>query len=123
MELVDLAAQAVDGTKVIATAAPIQTYDAMRLRELLDRLESAIESLEARNEGGEDGVVAHLPEKLAEQKALRQRVRQAMEDGVSELLQASGAYQSGRQRCQIDENSSGYCSLAQCPGHGVTCRH
>ena len=50
------------------------------MQELLDRVERAIKSLEAQNEGGEDGVVARLPEKLAEQKALRQRVRQAMKD-------------------------------------------
>ena len=80
MELVDLAVQAVDGTKVTANAARIRTYDAKRLQKLLDRVESAIESLEAQNEGGEDGVVPRLPEKLAEQKALRQRVRQAMKD-------------------------------------------
>ena len=80
MELVDLAVQAVDGTKVYANAALIQTYDARRLQELLDRVEGAIESLEAQNEGGDDGVVARLPEKLAEQKALRQRVRQAMKE-------------------------------------------
>ena len=47
---------------------------------MLERVESAIESLEAQNEGGEEGVVARLPEKLADQKALRQRVRQAMND-------------------------------------------
>ena len=80
MELVDLAVQAVDGTKVYANAAVIRTYDARRLQELLERVESAIESLEAQNEGGEEGVVARLPEKLADQKALRQRVRQAMND-------------------------------------------
>ena len=80
MELVDLAVQAVDGTKVTANAARIRTYDAKRLQKLLDRVECAIESLEAQNEGGEDGVVPRLPEKLAEQKALRQRVRQAMKD-------------------------------------------
>ena len=80
MELVDLAVQAVDGTKVTANAAVIQTYDAKRLQELLDRVESAIESLEAQNEGGEGGVVARLPEKLAKRKALRQRVRQAMKE-------------------------------------------
>ena len=84
MELVDLAVQAVDGTKVTANAALIRTYDAKRLQELLDRVESAIESLEAQNEGGEDGVVARLPEKLAEHKALRQRVRQAMKDLVND---------------------------------------
>ncbi|MDE2688449.1 MAG: IS1182 family transposase [Chloroflexota bacterium] len=80
MELVVLAVPAVDGTKVIANAALIQTYDAKRLQELIERVESAIESLEAQNEGGEDGVVARLPEKLAEQKELRRRVRQAMND-------------------------------------------
>ncbi len=76
----DLAIQAVDGTKVYANAAVIKTYDARRLRELLDQVESAIEALESQNEGGEEGDVAHLPEELAEQKALRQRVRQAMND-------------------------------------------
>ena len=64
MELVDLAVQAVDGTKVTANAAPIQTYDAKRLQKLLDRVESAIESLEAQNEGGEDGVVPRLPKNV-----------------------------------------------------------
>ena len=80
MDLVDLAIQAVDGTKVYANAAVIKTYDARRLQKLLERVESAIESLEAQNEGGEEGVVARLPEKLADQKALRQRVRQAMNE-------------------------------------------
>ena len=80
MEFVDLAVQAVDGTKVYANAAVIRTYDAKRLQELLDRVNRAIESLEAQNEGGEEGVVARLPEKLAEQRALRQRVRQAMKE-------------------------------------------
>ena len=80
MELVNLAVQAVDGTKVTANAALIQTYDAKRLQELLDRVESAIESLEAQNEGGEDTAVSRLPEKLAEKRALRERVRQAMKE-------------------------------------------
>ena len=80
MDLVDLAVQAVDGTKVTANAALIKTYDARRLGQLLDRVESAIEALEAQNEGGEDTEVARLPLKLAEQQALRQRVRQAMEE-------------------------------------------
>ena len=38
MDLVDMAVQAVDGTKVYANAALIQTYDARRLQELLDRV-------------------------------------------------------------------------------------
>ena len=80
MELVDLAVQAVDGTKVTANAALIKTYDARRLGQLLERVESAIEDLEARNEAGEDTAVARLPEKLADQKALRERVREAMKE-------------------------------------------
>ena len=80
MDLVDLAVQAVDGTKLVANAAPYRSYDAEGLRQLLVRVEKAIGDLEAQNEGGEDGVPARLPEKLADQKALRQRVRQAMDD-------------------------------------------
>ena len=47
---------------------------------MLDRVESAIEALEAQNEGGEEEGVARPPEELAEQKSLRQRGRQAMND-------------------------------------------
>ena len=78
--LVDLAMQAVDGTKLAANAALRRTLDAEKLRKLLDRVESTIRELEAQNEGGDDGAPARLPKKLANQKALRQRVRQAMED-------------------------------------------
>ena len=80
MELVDLAVQAVDGTKLHANAAKARSYDAAQLRELLDRVEQAIADLEAQNEGGEDGAPPRLPEKLADQKTLRQRVKQAMEE-------------------------------------------
>ena len=52
-----MAMQAVDGTKVTANAALIKTYDVRRLQELLDRVESAIKSLEAQNEGGGDAAV------------------------------------------------------------------
>ena len=78
--LVDLAMQAVDGTKLAANAALQRTLDAEKLRKLLDRVESTIRELEAQNEGGDDGAPARLPKKLTNQKALRQRVRQAMED-------------------------------------------
>ena len=78
--LVDLAVQAVDGTKLAANAALQRTLDAERLRQLLDRVESTIRELEAQHEAGDDGTPARLPEKLANRKALRQRVRQAMED-------------------------------------------
>lgn len=80
MDLLDLAVQAVDGTKLHANAAKNKGKDAGQLREMLDRVEQAIADLESQNERGEDGVPPRLPEKLAEQKALRQRVRQAMEE-------------------------------------------
>ena len=79
LELVDLAVQAVDGTKMFANAAASRTYTGEQLGQLLDRVEKAIKELEAQNEGGEDGVPARLPEKLADRKTLRQRVRQALE--------------------------------------------
>ena len=90
-------------------------------------MESAIESLEAQNEGGEDGVVARLPEKLAEQKALRQRVRQAMKDLPSmerpNRYKRPGTHQSDRQGRQVDADSSGDCAKLQCLGNGIACRH
>ena len=50
--LVDLAVQALDGTKIPADAAGDQTYDAAGLERLLAKTEGAIEELEAQNEGG-----------------------------------------------------------------------
>ena len=52
MELVDLAVQAVDGTKVVANASVNRSYDAEGLRGLLDRLERTIADLEAQNRSG-----------------------------------------------------------------------
>ena len=83
MNLVDLAVQAVDGTKVGANASDSRTYDANGLRRMLERVERAIRDLEAQNEGGEDPAAVHLPEELAGKTALRDRVRQAMDDLAS----------------------------------------
>ena len=70
MKLVDLAVQAVDGTKVVANASVNRSYDAEGMRGLLDRLERAITDLEAQNEAGEDAAVARLPQKLADKDGL-----------------------------------------------------
>lgn len=59
--LVDLAVQSLDGTRVAANAAGDRTYDAEGLQRLLDRVEVAIEELEAQNEGGDEAAPAHLP--------------------------------------------------------------
>ena len=84
MKLVDLAVQAVDGTKVVANASVNRSYDAEGLRRLLERLESTIADLEAQNEAGEDTAVAHLPEELTNKEVLRDQVRQAMDDLTSQ---------------------------------------
>ena len=80
MKLVDLAIQAVDGTKVVANASLNRSYDAEGLRGLLVRVERAIGDLEAQNEAGEDAAAAHLPEELANKEVLRDKVKQAMAD-------------------------------------------
>ena len=76
LELVELAVQAVDGTKVRANAARERTYTAAKLRALLDRLESALDELESGNES-EGRPADGLPESLEEREALRDRLRAA----------------------------------------------
>ena len=73
MELVGLAVQAADGTKVVANAPVNGSYDAAGLGRPLEHLEKAIADPEAQNEAGEDAsvVVVHLPEELADKEALR----------------------------------------------------
>jgi len=78
MGLVNLAVQAVDGTKVVANAATDRTYDAESLLRLLARVDEAIRELEAQNEGGEEEVTERLPKELASAEALREKIRQAM---------------------------------------------
>lgn len=84
MKLVDLAIQAVDGTKVGANASDGRTHNAEQLRRILDRVERAISDLEAQNEGGEESAVVHLPQELADKMALRDQVRQAIDDLASQ---------------------------------------
>lgn len=77
--LVDLAVQAVDGTKIAGNAAKARTYDAKGLRQLLDRTEAAIRDLEAQNKSGGDPPPARLPDELVSKQALRDRVRTALD--------------------------------------------
>jgi transposase len=76
--LVDLALQAVDGSKVSGSAAKDQIHDAACLQRLLTRTEAAIAKLEAQNRGGEEAPPARLPEKLRHKEALAQKVREAL---------------------------------------------
>jgi transposase len=79
MDLVDMAVQAVDGTKLQANAAKDRTYDAKGLQRLLERTDTVIEELEKQNEAGDDPPPIHLPEKLKQAQLLRTEVKTAME--------------------------------------------
>jgi transposase len=76
--LVDLAVQAVDGTKIAANAAGDRTYDMAGLARLLARTEAAIGDLEAHNERGDDPPPPRLPAELQQTQALRERIQDAM---------------------------------------------
>jgi len=76
--LVDLAVQAVDGTRVAGSAARERTLDADGLVALLVRTEAAIADLEAQNAGGDDPPPPTLPADLARAAALRERVARAL---------------------------------------------
>jgi len=75
--LVDLALQAVDGTKIAGNAARDRTYDRPGLDRLIERCEQAIADLEAQNTTGGEEAPPRLPQELATQEALLQRVREA----------------------------------------------
>lgn len=77
--LVDLALQAVDGTKVAGNAAKDRTYDAAELRALLERTDAAIRDLEAQNTTGGDSPPPSLPPSLRQKQNLREQVAAALE--------------------------------------------
>ena len=126
MKLVDLAVQAVDGTKVVANASLNRSYDAEGLRGLLDRVERAIGDLEAQNEAGEDTAAAHLPEELADKEVLRAQVRQAMTDLASQerhkrinLTDRDARLMKGRQGIVAGYNAQAMVSPTE-PAGGAT---
>jgi transposase len=78
LKLIDLAVQAIDGTKIQANAARDRNYDAAELQKLLQRTEIAISDMETQNDSGEDASPPRLPDELQQAQTLRQRVRHAM---------------------------------------------
>ena len=79
LDLIDLAVQAIDGTKIAANADRERTYDRKGLEKLLARTENVIQELEKENEEGKGPVPVHLPEKLRRAEQLRVEVKAAME--------------------------------------------
>jgi len=71
MDLVDMAIQAIDGTKIQANAARERTYDAEGLQQLIERTDKVIQDLEKQNETGDDPATVYLPEKLRQAELLR----------------------------------------------------
>ncbi|MBN4059477.1 IS1182 family transposase [Dehalococcoides mccartyi] len=81
MGLVELAFQAVDGTRVGASASRDRTLDGAGLRRLLKRVEVEIDALEAQNGAdNEPPPSPRLPEELADKRALQKRVRDALDE-------------------------------------------
>jgi transposase len=78
MNLIDLAVQALDGTKVAANANKDRSFDGKGLERILARLDEAIRDLEKQNESGSDPAPVHLPEKLRKAEELREKVKTAM---------------------------------------------
>jgi len=75
--ILDLAVQAVDGTKVAANAAGDQTYDMAMLERLPGKTVGAIGDLEAQTQGGNDPSPPHLPAELQQAQVLRERIQHA----------------------------------------------
>jgi transposase len=76
--LVDLAVQAVDGTRISGNAARGRTHDRAHLAQLLAKADAAIADLEAQNVAGDDPPPPRLPAALAHPQALGDRVRAAL---------------------------------------------
>ena len=129
MGLVDLAVQAVDGTKIPGNASTDRTYNAVTLQKLLDRTEAAIAELEAQNEGGDDPPPPRLPQRLRRAEGLRAQVRTAMErltgdEGVVRVNLTDGDAQlmKGRQGIVAGYNAQAMVSpldSAKAPGSGM----
>ena len=115
MELVDLAVQAVDGTKVAANASSGRSYDAEGLATLLERLDRAIAELEDQNEGETDRAPVQLPVELGDKRTLARPG--APGDGGPEGPQE---YQPDGPGRAVHENEAGLLAGLQRPGHGFT---
>jgi len=117
LNLIDLAVQAIDGTKIAANAAGDRTYDTAGLHRLLERAEVAIAELEAQNERGDDSPPPRLPEELHRAQALRHQVRDAMlhlvqHEGLSRVNLTDGDAQlmKGRSGIVIGYNAQAMVS-------------
>lgn len=99
--LLDLALQAVDGSKIAGNAAKDRSYNLAGLERLLQRTQAAIDDLEAQNQTGGEPIPPRLPEKLRQKQALAEKVRQALqrveaEEGRTNLSDADAVLLRGK---------------------------
>jgi hypothetical protein len=125
--LVDLALQAVDGTKVPGNAAKDRTYDAPELRALLERTDVAILDLEAQNTTGGDSPPPSLPPALRKRQDLRDQVAAALEQVTAEegperinLTDPEAVLLKGRHGYVVGYNAQAMVSplVPEVAGHG-----
>lgn len=119
--LVDLALQAVDGSKVGANAARDRLYDRAGLERLLERTEAAITDLEAQNRTSGAELPAKLPEALKRQESLRDKVKEALrqvatEDGRINLTDGDAVLMKSRQGYMAGFNAQAMVSPLQSEG-------
>lgn len=76
--LVSWAVQAIDGTKIVADAAPDQAISASKLRALLDQVDVAIAELESRLTGEAESAAVAMPAELADIQARRAKIEAAL---------------------------------------------
>lgn len=104
--LLDLALQAVDGSKIGGNASVYRLHTASGLRKLLERTDQAIADLEAQNQTDGEPVPPALPKKLRQKVTLREKVREALAqideeervnltDNDTKLLKVKGGYVLG----------------------------
>jgi transposase len=112
MDLVDMAVQAVDGTKIQANASRDRTYDANGLQQLLKRTEAVIQELEKQNEEGDYPPPVHLPEKLRQTQLLHTEVKAAIEHLAEE---------DGLKRINLTDNDAELMKSRQgiVPGYNI----
>jgi transposase len=84
MDLVDMAIQAIDGTRIAGNAAKNRSYDTKGLQRLLERTEKVIQELEQENESSDAPPPAYLPDKLRHAQELRKQVKAAMKQLADE---------------------------------------
>jgi transposase len=115
--LVDLALQAVDGTKLAANAAKDRTYDERGLTKLLARVETTIAELEAQNATGGDPPPPRLPVALQSAQTLREQVEAALETVRAEegpprvnLTDAEASLMKGRSGYLVGYNAQAMVS-------------